>query len=146
MAADHGDGGRQQGVGGLQTYRGAHCDADDVLEDGDHTGAQPVDDQQDAALLQQGEAGAQTHGGEEGQHEGVLEGVGEVEGKSTGGVAGEGDEHKDEAANDGSRDTVLGQEVDLVFDRVTDQQKNGSHCQGHDCVGVDVEDVFHSFK
>ena len=45
VAADHGDGGGQQGVGGLQAHRGAYGDADDVLEDGDHAGAQPVDDQ-----------------------------------------------------------------------------------------------------
>ncbi len=73
VSADHGDGAGQQGVGGLKADNLAYGDADHVLKDGDDTGHQPVDHQQHAAPLQQGEAGAETHSSEEGQHEGALE-------------------------------------------------------------------------
>ena len=107
MATDHGDGAGQQGIRGGQANGGAHGDADDVLENGDDTGGEPIDDQQYAALLQQGEAGTQADRGKEGQHKGVLEGVGEVKGKSVGGISGPGDEHEQKAANYGSGDTVF---------------------------------------
>ena len=127
MAADHGDGGGEQGVGSVQAHRGAYGDADDVLEDGDDAGAQPVDNQHDAAFFQQGEAGTQTYGGKERQHKDILEGVCEVKGKGIAGMSGKGDEHEQEAAHHRGRDAVLGQEADLVFDEIADQQQDGRH-------------------
>lgn len=97
-------------------------------------------------FFQQREAGAQAHGGEEGQHKGVLEGVGKVKGKASGHMARKGDEHKQESADDRSRNTILGQEMDFLFDKIADQQKDRCHSQGQCCVYIDVQHIFYRFE
>ena len=146
MAADHGDGAAQQGVGSGHVHNGAHADGQSVLDNGDDTGHQPVDHQHHAALLQQLNAGAQTHGGEEGQHEGGLEGVGEVKGKAAGLMAGKGNEHEQETADHGGGDAVLAEERDLVADKIAEQQQHGGHSQSHDRVSFDMQHILYGFK
>ena len=146
MAADHGDGGSQQGIGRLQADELADTDADAVLEDGNDTCDQPVDDEQQAALLQQLEAGAQTDGGEECQHEGTLEVGVEVERKGVGHMTDEGDEHEQEAAHNRCGNAVLVQNLDLALDEEADQQQNGSHGGSHDRISVEIQHAFEHFN
>ena len=146
VSADHGDGAGQQGVGGLKADNLADCDADHVLKDGDDTGHQPVDHQQHAAPLQQGEAGAETHGGEEGQHEGALEIRVKLEGEAVGHVSDEGDNHEQEAAHHRCGNAVLLKERNLLLDPVSDQKKNGSKRQSKNGVTGNGHDTFGRFK
>ena len=146
VSADHGDGAGQQGVGRFQAHSLADADADHVLEDRDHARAQPVDDQQRAALRQKREACAEAHAGEEGQHERALEIGVELESKGIRGVADKGDEHEDKAAHHRSRDAVLVQEFRLAFDKIADQQQDRCHGCGHDGCAVDIQNAFHKFK
>ena len=120
VSAGHGDGTCQKRVGILKACDIGEADADAVLKDRDNAGNQPVDDHQNAALLQKGEGRAQTNGGEERHHERTLEGRVELERERTALMAGKGDKHEQEAAHHWSRNTVLREETHLLPDPEAD--------------------------
>ena len=60
-------------------------------------------------------------------------------------VTDEGDEHEQEAADNGSGDAVLVQNLDLALQVEADQQQNGSHGSGHDGVSLKSQDAFEHF-
>ena len=122
VAAYHGYRGGEQRVGRFDADERADADPDEVLEYGDDAAAEPVDDEQQAALLEQLEARAEADGREEGEHEVILEDVREFHLEGPGDVAREGDEHEDEAADDGRGDAVFRKRGDFLPDVVAEQQ------------------------
>ena len=142
MAADHGNGAGQQGIGSFNAKDLGEGDADAVLADGNDPGYQPVDDQQTAAFFQQGDAGTQAHGGEEGQHEGVLEVGVEFEPVGACLVTDEGDEHKEESPYHRGGDAVLPEGRAFPFDPVPQQQHHSGQCGGKDRISLESQDIF----
>ena len=124
VSADHGDGTCQERVGILKACDIGDTDADAVLDDGYDAGNQPVDDQQDATLLQKRKGRAQADSGEKRHHERTLEGRIELKRERAALMSGKGDEHKQEATHHRSRNAVLREEVHLLPDPEANQKQD----------------------
>lgn len=142
VAPDHGNGAGQESIGGFNAEDLGKGDADYILTDGDDAGYQPVDDQQGSAFFQQGDAGAQAYGGEEGQHKGILEIGVEFESVGSGLVADEGDEHEQESSHYRSRDAVFPEGGTLPLHPVSQKQHNGCQGGGKNGIRFESQDIF----
>ena len=121
VSADHGDGACQERVGIRKACDIGEADADAILDDRDDAGDQPVDDQQDAALLQKGKGRAKADGGKERHHERTLKCRVELDYEHAAPMSGKGDEHEQETAQHRSRNAVLREEAHLLPNPEADQ-------------------------
>ena len=146
VSADHGDGTCQERVGILKACDIGDTDADAVLDDGYDAGNQPVDDQQDATLLQKRKGRAQADSGEKRHHERTLEGRIELERERAALMSGKGDEHEQEATHHRSRNAVLREKAHLLPDPEANQEQYGGQRRRHDHRTADIQCTINSFK
>ena len=146
VSAGHGNGTCQKRVGVLKACDIGEADADAVLDDRDDAGDQPVDDQQDSALLQKGKGRAQADGGEERHHERTLECRVELERERAALMSGKGNEHEQEAAQHRSRNAVLREEAHLPPEPEAEQEQGSGQRRRHDHRTADIQCTFNSFK
>ena len=129
VAAHQGHRAGDDAVGCVQAHQAAHAHADPRLEDGDDHVDQPVDDKQLAAGDQHPQGGAQTHGGEEGQHEHILQGDVKLELHDPGQGEDQVEYHEQGAADHRGGDAEAGEDRYPVPDGAADQQQNGRQGQ-----------------
>lgn len=146
MSADHRDGAGEKRIGSFKADHFRNADTDCVLENGDYSAGEPVYNQKHAALFQQGKACTKSYRGKESQHERILECVGKVKSKASGGMSNPCNKHKKESADYRSRDTIPVKDCKFVLDKIADNQKDSGHRQRHNSIGVNVENIFNSFK
>ena len=146
VTADHGDGTDAQAQTRIQTEGSGHAGAQHVLQEDQHNGDRQEDDNLDAALLQQLEAGHKANAAEEHGHEEALQGAIKADGGNSGSVQAQVNQSVHDAAHHGGGDAVVAQQGDLAHDEATQQQhdcRNGS-CMVH--VQIDFQQVtFSSF-
>mgnify|MGYP000266931022 FL=1 len=113
--------------------------SDGILADGNGACREPVDDEQGPAFFEEGEACSEAYGRKEGQHKGILIVGIKLEGKGFRLMANKGDEHKEETADNRSRDAVAPEGRALVLDPVSDEEHDGRKGCRADRIGFDEE-------
>lgn len=90
-------------------------------------------------FFEEGEACSEAYGRKEGQHKGILIVGIKLEGKGFRLMANKGDEHKEETADNRSRDAVAPEGRALVLDPVSDEEHDGRKGCRADRIGFDEE-------